>query len=142
MERTLVSLSRLRVAVAVLAFVGAACGGGQVVEPETGPGAAAVEVAGEQGTVRAPSAAGDGREVVGSVGSIQTVDIGGMGEVDVRVVEGRRMELVEVRLDPGWSHLVDEAEHDEIEMTFRHHDGRGVEVELELERGGVRVSVG
>lgn len=126
----------------VLAAAGVACGGDAAPAAETGPGAAAVEVGGEEGTVRAPAAAGDGREATGAVTPVETIEIEALGEVDVRVVAGRRMELVAVREAAGWSHRVDEVEHDEIEFSFRHRDGRGVKVELELEQGAVAVATG
>jgi hypothetical protein len=87
-------------------------------------------------------AAGDGVGAVESDGQVETIEVDGLGEVDVRVVAGRRMQLVEVREEPGWSHRVDEVEHDEIELTFINRDGRSAKVELELTQGVVRASTG
>jgi hypothetical protein len=62
--------------------------------------------------------------------------------VDVRIIDGRQLELVEVREADGWTHRVDDLEEQEIELDFRHTDGRTLELEIELEGGQLRVEIG
>ena len=74
-------------------------------------------------------------------GSVETVEPGEAGEVDVRIIDGRQLELVDVRDAAGWTHRIDDEQRDEIEIDFRHDDGRDVELELELEDGRLKVEV-
>lgn len=74
-------------------------------------------------------------------GSVETVEAGEAGEVDVRIIDGRQLELAEVRDAAGWTHRIDDEERDEIEIDFRRDDGRNVELEVELEDGRLKVQV-
>jgi hypothetical protein len=74
-------------------------------------------------------------------GSVQTVEAGEAGEVDIRVIDRRQLELVDVREAAGWTHRIDAEERDEIEIDFRHDDGRRVELETEIEDGRLKVEV-
>jgi len=134
---------------AALSVLAAACDGGTVAD-DADTGADAVELGSGEGDGPAP--AGDdaattddgstGQQDQAAAGGVETVQAGDAGEVDVRIVDGRRLELVEVREADGWTHQVDDLERDEIEIDFRHSDGRTIKLEVELENGQLKVELG
>jgi hypothetical protein len=142
----------------LLALLAAGCaGGGQEVGGTTSTGADGVELGsgdgtgpaqaggdaatgGTAGTPAAPAApTTDGGEAAPASGAapagVETVQAGEAGEVDVRI-DGRRLELVEVREASGWTHTIDDVDDNEVDIDFRHDDGRLIELDIELEDDG------
>lgn len=134
---------------AVAAVLVAGCGAPPEVGDATGPGADAVEL-GQEGT--APAPAGDGasptREPAagsgpgGRVDPVETVRADEAGEADVRVVDGRRLELVQVRAASGWTYRLGAHSRDELELDFEHESGRVIELEVELDDGRLEAEAG
>ena len=62
------------------------------------------------------------------------------GAVELRD-DGGRLRLVDVRPAEGWTHRTDDESSDEVEITFRHDDGRRYEFEADFDANRLEVDV-
>ena len=68
-----------------------------------------------------------------------TYDVAGVGQVTVNVASGQ-LQLVDVKVNAGWTVEVDEAGADRIKVKFRNGENEA-EFEAELEHGGIKIEV-
>jgi hypothetical protein len=132
------------IALLLLAFAAAGCGGDDEAVPPVAPGAETEPIApGTETDAESPAGEGD-RVQITSCEPVEDAgggryEIAGVGTVVVRQEDGR-LQLDSVEPAEGWRHEVDDREDDEIEVEF-FRDGERLDFELELDDGRLRAEI-